>query len=392
MMTIPATQGAARSPRDLHPARLLLILFLGQIALYLMASLVFDYGTLRLRGFGTGDDFHFFYGAAGYWLSGASPYLEDAYVTPPPAMLPAALLHRLPMETALLVFNLVTLPLMLVGLWKFGKAMELTRRNRILYLAVAATFPPLWMTLNGGNVDGLMLTLLLFACSARRKITRVVLLACSIVVKVYSALMVVVLLRKREFAAVGLVAAACLLALLPFWRLWPEMIHALLFRTQRQNINFNISPAELFFFLFRFLGPVAWKILYAGFWFGTFAYTLVRRGAAAEAESLAVFAPWMVSAPLLVFSYAGIIALPALALLLRTFQDRPLRRPEWLMVTGILLLGFHPEFVANYWTLSFLTFAFLRGVVTATGCLGTSLLVIGATAAARADSRLRSGA
>jgi hypothetical protein len=392
MMTIPATQGAARSPRDLHPARLLLILFLGQIALYLMASLVFDYGTLRLRGFGTGDDFHFFYGAAGYWLSGASPYLEDAYVTPPPAMLPAALLHRLPMQTALLVFNLVTLPLMFAGLWKFGKAMELSRRNRLLYLAVAATFPPLWMTLNGGNVDGLMLALLLFAYAARRRITRAVLLACSIVVKVYSALMVVVLLRKREFAVVGLIAAVCLLALLPFWRLWPETIHALLFRTQRQNINFNISPAELFFFLFRFLGPVVWKVLYAAFWFGTFAYTLVRRGAAAEAESLAVFAPWMVSAPLLVFSYVGIIALPALALLLRTFQDRPLRRPEWLMIVGFLLLGFHPEFVANYWTLSFLTFAFLRGVVTATGCLGTSLLVIGATAAARADSRLRSGA
>lgn len=391
-MTIPETQGAPPSRPVLSPARLLLIVFLGQIAFYLMASLVFDYGALHPGGFSAGDDYLFFHRAAQFWLSGFSPYREDAFVTPPPAMLPAALLHRFPMATAHLIFNLVNLPLLLLGLWQYGKAMALTRRNRFLYLAVAATFPPLWMTLNGGNVDGLMLILLLFAYSARRRITRAVLLACSIVLKVYSALMVVVLLRKREFAGVGLVAAACLLALLPFWHLWPEMIHALLFRTQRQNVNFNISPAELFYFLFRFLGPVVWKVLYAAFWFGTLAYTLARRGAAAEAESLAVFAPWMVSAPLLVFSYAGIIALPTFALLLRAFQERPLRRPEWLMIAGFLLLGFHPEFVANYWTLSFLTFAFLRGVVTATGCLGTSLLVIGATAAARADSRLRAGA
>lgn len=378
---------AGRPGNRITPSRLLLILFVGQIAVYLMASLVFDYGELRLGGFGVGDDYQFFCNAAHYWLSGVSPYREHFYVTPPPAMLPAALLHRFPMATAHLIFNLITLPLLLLGLWKYGKAMALTRRSRVLYLAIAATFPPLWMTLNGGNVDGLMLILLLFAYSARRKITRAILLACSIVVKVYSALMVVVLLRKKDFAAIGLVTAACLLALLPFWHLWPEMIQVLLSRSQRQNINFTISPAEIFFFLFRFLGPVVWKVLYAMFWIGTFAYTLARRGDSADAEGLAVFAPWMVSAPLLVFSYAGIIALPALALVLRTFQDRPLRRPEWLMVVGFILLGFHPEFVANYWTLSFLTFAFLRAVVTATGCLGTSLLVIGATASAHALSQ-----
>jgi hypothetical protein len=357
-------------------------LFAAQAAIY--AILAAATGALRFRMFEIGNDFHYFYDAAGEWLAGRSPYQVDNFVTPPPGMVPALTVHWLPMARAQAVLTAVTIALLVIALWCFAAALGLKTRNRWGLLGVAALFVPAWMSLNGGNLDALMLVLLAFAYAARPRAARAVLLAASVVLKMYSALLVMVWAIERRWRMVAIAAVACAVLLLPFWRVLPGMVEALLTRAGRGGELYNISPAALAVLVLSGLGPWPWKIVYAAFWCGTFGYTVARSRAVEGAEELGTYTPWMIAAPLFVHYYCAILALPAFALLMKVSQERPLARAEWLALSGFLLLGIHPEFVPAYMGYTEVAYWPVTVVSSIMGGVGTTLLVIGMTGRARA--------
>lgn len=209
------------------------------------------------------------------------------------------------------------------------------------------------------------------------------LLAASVVLKMYSALLVMVWALRRRWRMVAIAAVACALLLLPFWRVLPGMVEALLTRAGRGGELYNISPAALAVLVLRGLGPWLWKIVYAAFWCGTFGYTVARGRAVEGAEELGTYAPWMIAAPLFVHYYCAILALPAFALLMKVSQERPLARAEWLALSGFLLLGVHPEFVPAYMGYTEVAYWPVTVVSSIMGGAGTTLLVIGMAGRAR---------
>lgn len=374
--------GAIRR-RQIEPLRLVLIVFLGQILAFCVISLSTPIGFLYLDHFQVGDDYHYFRNAAERWLAGSSPYAQKGFVTPPTSLLPALVLRHLSATSAKEVFALVSALLIVVALWRFAAALGISRRHRAALLVAAFTFVPMWMLLNGSNYDGLMLALMIFAYSARSRMARAVLLASSIVLKVYSALMLVVMARKRQLAQLLLVVVLCAAALLPFWRLLPEMLAVLLYRGGSFSVGAynNISPAALLMLAFSRFGPLAWKLPYALFWLGTLAYVL-KRDRSEGAESLATYVPWMIAAPPFVWAYAGVVVLPAFALLVRAAEERALRWYEWMGVLGFVLLDIHPEFAALILNLGWEVRKAGDLVTSICGSLGTTLLIFAAVARA----------
>lgn len=374
----------ARADRgQLSPLRLSLIVLVGQVAIYLATFLAIRPGTSFFGVFTVGNDYRdYFYRAAGDWLTTGSPY-RHLFVAPPPSVMPAALLHGFPEPTSHAIYSAITVPLMAFGLWRYSGALGLRHTYRIGLLAAAATFLPMWLLVSGGNTDGLMLAGLLLAYSLRSRMARALLLAGTIVVKVYSALLLLVALRKRQWRLVALTAAFCVLLLLPFWRLWPEALRVLFSRTGYEQVMYNISPAQLFYLAFHRWGALAWKLPYAVCWLGALAYTMRRNVDRAGPETLGMYAPFMISAPLLVLAYGGVMALPAFALLLLVSQHRALRWHEWLVIGGFLLLDFHPEFALAYSSYTFAAFHNAKLAASVAGALGTTLMVMGTVARAR---------
>lgn len=385
-MNVPATTNTKRTT---SPLRLVLLLLLGQVALYAGACLALQSGEFSWGLYTVGDDWkQFFYPAAHRWLSTGSPYGGD-FMGPPAAVLPALLLHGFSLETSHAIYTLVTMALTAFALWRFGGALGLNGRNRAGMLAVAAAFVPTWFLANGANLDALMLAGLLLGYSVRSKVARALLLAGTIVVKVYSAILVFVALRKRDLRLALLTCALCLLALLPFWRLLRQAAGLILLRTGIFKLGYNISPAALFYSALHGLGTVAWEAPYLLGWLLAFAYVLRRNADRDDAETLAMYAPFMIAAPFKVSAYAAVIALPTLALMLRQSQDRALRWYEWGVVAGFLLLDLHPEFIVAYGSYEFSSFATAKLVASLAGALGTTLLVAGCVARARTQQTER---
>lgn len=380
------TPAGAAERANLSPLRLSLIVLVGQVATYVATFLALRPGTSFFGVFTVGNDYRdYFYRAAGDWLTTGSPY-RHLFVAPPPSVMPAALLHGFAEPTSHAIYSLITVFLMALGLWRFSGALGLRQASRIGLLVSAATFLPIWLLVCGGNTDGLMLGGLLLGYSLRSRAGRALLLASTIVVKVYSALLLVVALRKRQWRFVGLTAAFCVLLLLPFWRLWPEALHLLLSRTGYEQVMYNISPAPLFYLALDRWGPLAWKLPYAVGWLGALSYTLRRNVDRNNAETLGTYAPFMISAPLLVLAYGGVMALPTFALMLRVAQDRPLLRREWLAIGGFLLLDFHPEFAVAFGSYTFAAFHDAKLAASLAGSIGTTLLVVATVCHARASA------
>ena len=379
---VPGARAVRRRP--VAPLTLVLAIFLGQLVAFCALALFTPSHVLQLDVFQVGDDYQYFLNAAERWLAGSSPYLQHGFVTPPASMLPQIAMRHLPPETARDVFTAATSLLLAASLWRFAAALGIARRRRIPLLMVAFAFMPTWMLLNGSNYDGVMVALMMFAYSARSRIVRALLLASSVVLKVYSGMMLVVMTRRRQWVLLLLTVALSALALLPFWRLLPELLAVLLYRGGTYSVGAynNLSPAALFMLALARFGPLAWKLPYALFWLGTLVYVLAR-DRSEGAESLAVYVPWMIAAPPFVWAYAGVVVLPAFALLVRVSEQRALRWYEWMGVAGFVLLDIHPEFVALILNLGWEARKAGDLVTSVCGSLGTTLLMLAMVARVR---------
>jgi hypothetical protein len=361
--------------------RLLWMVFLtfgAQIA-FLIAGRWLHGGEHASLIFAQFNDFACFRDGARAWLSGGDPYHVWGFVTPPPSLLFSALLAPWNSPLTVQVIRSINVVLLVWALRRYAAAVGLARGQQALFLLASAIFFSTQESVRECNLDVLMLVLLVLTFTLPGKSGGAVALAASIGTKVYSAVFLPVMLRLRQWRSAGIAALTLCLLMLPFHRLWMLAYQALMHRSNR-FWNLSIAPASL---VLPWLGGDARvesvaALLLNEFIAITFTLALVRdRSRKLTPQTLARYAPWMLSLPSLVFSYVGVQALPVLAALLATAHRRALRRAEWCILAGFLLLGIHLERVVCVLPLDFGTFYFVRQHASMVQSLGVILMIAG---------------
>jgi hypothetical protein len=326
-------------------ARTIALLFVTQFLV--MQFLVRHWQQLSFEEyFWIGNDFSFLYSGAGFFLSGNSPYSEPNFIPLPPALYLPMALHHFSFWGAFTAFRTITFLLVLAALLWLCRQLQVHLVNTALILVIALTYGPFYTLLAGGNLDGLMLAMLVFGCTGSERL-RGALLGLSIGTKLYSLVLIPVLALRRRWLEIGWAVGTLVLLLLPFLRYWPDALSTAFHRTSVLRLGGNESPAVLFILLFGEHRAWAWKICYVLLWGGTLLARMardVRNGSDPDYERFSTLAylPWMAAAPVLVFSYTGTILLPVVVCLVRKNQSRSLHWAEWVSVAGFLLTGVYP--------------------------------------------------
>jgi len=332
--------------------RVALLVFGGQLFVLHVLHFLFASGGSVFADLWYSRDFACFYNGARAWLAGRDPYHEFGFITPPLSLLLPALLTHLSLARATLCFLCCNLVLVPLSLWWYAGTLGMRRREKILLMLASALFVSAEESVRGGNMDGLMLVLMIAALGMRRRLAGVPFLAFSIGLKLYSIILLPVALRRRQWRFASLTAGVLVAFLLPFFRLWPAALHALVGRDGRY-LPTSIAPATL---IYSFWGEMsrARMELCLLFWAVTFCIALYRdHERELSAQTLARYVPWMISVPALVWSYVGVLALAVFASLVATARRRRLHWGEYCCFAGFLLLGIHMAQVTNYIPLAY---------------------------------------
>ncbi len=196
--------------------RIALLVFGGQVLLLYVVHWVYQSGSGVISTFFQSHDFVYFYNGARAWREGHNPYTSHGFVTPPLSLLIPRALSGLTMSQATRCFLWLNLLLAPVALLWQARRLELPARELTMFGAVAFLFISTHESIRGGNMDALMLVLLIAAFAARRKAAGAAALATSIGLKVYSAILLPVLLRRRQWRYAGMASGWLLLMMLPF--------------------------------------------------------------------------------------------------------------------------------------------------------------------------------
>jgi Glycosyltransferase family 87 len=389
MLKDTATPRSSQSKFDNRSAtapRLLALFSLTQFLLLVAVGQAWQSGPFPTRNFYVGFDFSHFFKSADLWIGHRSPYANPAFPAPPASLIPYVLLHRLPERTAHELFFVVMMLLVVITMGVFCYKLRLTRENTVLAFIVMFTFAPFYASLNGGNIDSLMLVLLLGAVLVRRQWIQDLLLGISIALKVYSAVILVEWIVRRRWQRFARALLAAILITVPFYPYVGDMVRRLLWRTSAEFSHENISPAAAFQALLGH-GRLA-MALYLLFWGTTFVLMLYYgskdREGTDEFETLRLL-PWMMTFPSLVLSYVGIIALPIIALLFGQSQSRELTFWERVSLVGIALLNFYPLVFARLLPLTDAAMVRCTALFNPLNAIGTTLILIGICAQRRAD-------
>lgn len=350
----------------------LFVIFFVQIVLLILVSFIRQSGPVFVERYFFGLDFHDFYLGASDLFHHVDPYLRGRLYTPPFSLMVGITLIPLPFGIAVFIQFVVNLGLIFASLIVLARQFDLSPSNKLALLGVAAVFYPVYFVVERGNLDGIMLALLVFGFRSKNRFVQALLLGTSVALKVYSGLILAIMLRRRKnwkiVAGAVLVAAALQL---PFLHLAPSFWAALTGRSGFFRIKEDISPAI-------FLGIFAhhihwWTKIYFVLWAGSLVYRLVRDRNEDLSRIWPIYAPWMMSFPVMVYPYTGIFALPMLALLAGECQKRSLIEPEGCVVTGVILLGFQ----GTAWTYAFSFLGVASGLLHLVCAIGTLLIVIG---------------
>jgi len=218
--------------------------------------------------------------------------------------------------------------------------------ERLLLLGVFTMFYPVMFLLERGNLDGLMLSLMLLAIFSRNSIVRGLGLGLSVSLKAYSILLLGPFLLGRLRKAVALCLLVVLGLLLSFHSLLLPFLQAQRARSLDSSILENISPAALL------PGGVkySWlRLVFTVLWAGSFVFLLhYTRRASVTSRSISSL-PWMMAMPLHVFPYTGVLCLPLLVLRHAVVVRRgKVSRGDTLFVAGFLLLGTQQRAATEY--------------------------------------------
>ncbi len=267
---------------------------------------------------------------------------------------------------------IINLGLILASLITLARQFRLSRPNKLALLGVAATFYPVYFVVERGNLDGIMLALVVFGFRSKNRFVQALLLGASVALKVYSGLFLALLVRRRKNwnLVLGAIAVAAMLQL-PFLHVLPNFWAAITGRGGDFRPFENISPAVIVWLFAQSLG--GWKAIYAVIWAGTLLYRMTRDWDEEIPDTWPVYAPWLISFPTLVYPYTGVFVLALLALLAGECQRRSLLVSEERIVTGAALLGFQ----GTAWATA-LAFVGTRALLVHFICaMGTLLIVVG---------------
>jgi hypothetical protein len=352
------------------------LLFFAQLVALVLLSLVLQVGPTFVgrdpRGFCM--DFFDFYLAGNYYANHINPYLTGRFVTPPFSLLVGSSFQWIAFENARYLWFLLNLGMIAVALVVFARQIGLSTRNTLLLFMVAGTFYPLHFLLERGNIDGLVLACLVFAFSTRHRAVATVLYGISIALKLYSGLLALVLARNnRWIVAVGGIVTALVLQL-PWFDLAMAFPPVLAQRSSRLIVVENISPANLFHFVFDSIGLPGWKIMFVLFWLLTLLWPLLRTfKLKQDPADWVLFVPWMISMPSVVYPYGAVLTLPLLALLAKRSEGERSRIAEWMVIVGFVLSGTQQ----NAWAELFWQLTTHAVWIYQLNSLGTTLLVGG---------------
>jgi hypothetical protein len=346
------------------------IAFFVQMQFLLFTALRWEEGPLIADKQPFGLDFYDFPVAAGDWMAGRNPYLNVRFNKPPVTLLLGAALHPLGIPLATLVFFFANIAIVMAALWWIGRRLGLGRAERWLLLAIASMYYPFHFLVQRGNLDGLMLGLTaVFLCSESR-LLRVVALALSINLKVYTALLLVVLALRRWREAVATVVAS-LLMVLPFAHLVWISIRMIRVRGVLLATNQNLSPGGLLARIPQHQAGL--RTVYSLVWLASYCWVMYRRRGQSFTTLAVVSLAWMVALPVTVISYTGVMLLPVLVLRAREMAFAA--RLSWvdkLFLAGFLLTGTQQYALFEYFGKAVHSHALFPGF----NYLGTTLLMI----------------
>jgi len=180
---------------------------------------------------------------------------------------------------------------------------------------------------------------LLLICSAvivRDQRLRSALIACSIVLKVYSLLLLGVIIAARRFRLALHTALLAIVLVLPFHTLILPYIMIAVTRTAQFTAVENLSPAVI---LGSFCKHLPGKLVFITFWAASLLRASWRHRELLFEERLIVCLPWMAAFPLQVYPYTGVLLLPVLAWKLgnlHTFRNKIEQR---VFLAGFILVG-----------------------------------------------------
>jgi len=374
----PLGPAALVAPSSKVKFDLLEIVFLSlfaQLALLILFSLVLQRGPTfvgRTQG-GFGMDFGDFYLAGRFHSHHVSVYRTGGFVWPPFSMLVGLLFQSVGFAKARYLWLVLNLGFVVAALVGFARQIALSTRNTLLLFMIAGLFYPLYFLLERGHIDGVMLACLVFAFRARHWALRSLLYGMSIGLKLYSALLVVVLARKRRWAMLAGGIAVSLLLQFP----WPDLALAypqvLLKRTSQWTMVENISPAPLFYSALGFIGQPVWKLAFLAFWLLTLLWSLMHLGTGKnDSAEWVLFVPWMIAMPLVVYPYSAVLTLPLLAYLARQMEGRRWSVSELLFAVGFVLVGTQQ----NAWVELLAQLTDKASMVYQLNSLGTALLMV----------------
>jgi hypothetical protein len=299
-------------------------------------------------------DFPDLFHATSDWLHGINPYLNVRIVTPPPSVLATLLLQPFTIDTAAVLFLIVNLTILAASLWSICSWLRMNQRESLLLFGIASMFFPVIFFVASGNLDGMMLGLMLVSLLARNRFLRASALSLSICFKAYSILLLFPFLLARQWKRVMATLALMLLLFLSFHSLFWEFIVAQTRRSTELRGQENLCPiggvAHYFALDHAHAAAVVYLMAaYLALWIASYAFMLFRnRGAGLTAQAVYSFA-WMLALPLAVFPYTGVLLLPLLALRSHEIAEKGFAAiPDRLFLIGFCLVGFQQTAMSSF--------------------------------------------
>ena len=364
---IPTAIGQVADPEAIHDTavragearRILLVLFAALVAQQLLLSLP----ALLLRrdinycprGF-FGVDFGMCMKASRDFLNGTSPYARDNFYPPPLSCLVAIPFLPFGWPTATYAFFVANLAMMLTALALTARCFSLRSFTEVALLAgIFGLYCPSYWLLQRGNIDGIvMLCVALVIWSVGRAwASAFVVLGASL--KIYPLVMLAYFATAQRWRALCIAGLTALISVAVVWPLWPAYGHAIVTRSTRWQVDFNVSLFNFAISLMGVLGlPRAGGVaLAAAAAVGFFALQAradqraPAQSTTAEAARLALYIPFFAAAPLVVYPYTQVsflLLLPAFWWMSRIGVVSP--STELCFVIGFLLTATQ----ASAWT------------------------------------------
>jgi hypothetical protein len=361
------------------PLTAVLTAFTVQLLALITLCLATGRGIYFARHYALQYDFSGYYFGARDWLAGINPYLEYRF-QPPSSMLFCLPLAELPYRPAAIIFGICSTLFLFWSITRFARNLDLNSSQiRKLQIITWLYFPSLFI-IERGNLDAIMLGCVLLAFEQRSQARKGLLLGISIAAKLYTGLLGLVLLHRRQFRAIIWVVIAVLALQIPFIPCERGFLLSLGRRTTQPGIM-NVSP----YFLFSlFLSERIGKTAYVIFWFSTLCIRFWKDRSHQDQRLWVDYIPWMISMPLTVFPYESIFLLPMLAVYSKRSETKCFEGVEGLFLLGFVLTGFQSYSFAHMF--GFGENASIQSSFNIVNVIGLSMILV-ATASAERDKQ-----